>query len=287
MKQFLSLLLLLTILQNTLGQCTTGNCTNGTGSYNYGWCIYTGEFKNGKPEGKGEMKYEDYSYNGEFKNGLEDGIGVIIKKDGTKENVQYAAGVKIVSHLVKVEEKDYKPVGQDVNCTSGNCITGYGTYQFAGGNKYTGNFKEYKREGEGTFYFTNGEKFEGIFHNDIQYSGTYYYSIGATYKGTYDDKGNEYNGMVTSSTGVQIPFVNGEAIIPPPPKITNTTNNTPGRGAANQAGVKPCCPSCNCTGRTHTTIPGGAYSTDRYGNRTTVFGEYSSCIMCGGTGHVN
>jgi hypothetical protein len=284
MKQFLTLVLLLIALQNNFAQCTTGNCTNGTGSYNYGWCVYSGEFKNGKPEGKGEMKYDDYTYSGQFKNGLEDGTGKIIKKDGTKENVQYAAGVKIISHLVKVEEKDYKPVGQDVNCISGNCITGYGTYQFSSGNKYTGNFKEYKREGQGTFYFANGEKFEGIFHNNLQTSGTYYYSIGATYTGTYDENGNEYNGTVTSSTGFKIPYINGHAIIPPPPKIVSNTNTTSGQSGT---GVKPCCPICNCTGKTHTTIPGGAYTTDRYGNRTTVFGEYSSCISCGGTGHVN
>lgn len=233
------------------------------------------------------MKYDDYTYTGEFKNGLEDGKGEIVNKNGSKESVVYSAGIKQTSAYVKVAEKDYKPLGSDTNCISGDCINGYGTYQFSSGNKYTGNFKNYKREGEGVFYFVNGEKFEGTFRNNEKISGTYYYSIGATYKGTYDDNGNEYNGTVTSSSGFQIPFINGKAIIPPEPTITNTINNAPGSKGANQAGVKACCPICNCTGKTHTTIPGGAYSTDRYGNRSTVFGEYSTCYSCGGTGHVN
>src|SRR4051812_41220789 len=117
----LALLILFTIARITLqAQCITGNCVAGVGTYNYGWCIYTGEFKNSKPEGNGSMKYDDYTYTGHFSNGLEDGNGVIVKKDGSRENVTYKAGKKITSVLAKVSESDYKSIiVQDENCLSG------------------------------------------------------------------------------------------------------------------------------------------------------------------------
>ena len=286
MKPFLFLLFFIIALQNTFAQCTTGNCKDGNGTYNYGWCVYSGEFKNGKPEGKGVMKYDDYTYNGEFKNGLEDGTGEIVNKDGSKENVVYSAGVKTVSGLVKVDEKDYKPLGLDKNCLSGNCINGYGTYQFPSGNKYTGNFIGYRFEGQGAFYFSNGDKFDGIFHNNEKSSGTYYYSIGATYKGTYDDKGNEYNGTVTSVTGISIPFVNGKAIIPP--AVTNTDagqepqNTQPGK----RERIKTTCYACNGTGKTSRTEDRSNYGAAQGGGREYSISArvYSTCSMCGGSG---
>ncbi len=267
-------------------QCRTGNCINGTGTYDYGWCVYTGEFKNSKPEGKGTMKYDDYSYTGNFSNGLEDGEGVITNKDGTKENVHYTAGKKYVSQLVKIPEAEYKPLDpQDKNCLSGNCITGYGTYQFPSGNKYTGNFKDRKFEGQGLFVFANGDKFEGLLHNNEKVSGTYYYSsVGATYKGTYDAKGSEYNGTVTASTGFTIPYVNGKAIIPVAPQAptANTNNNASEHGNAKPTGYKTFCPICNGTGK----FGQADYTPRRDGNNTVYSYERPRCIMCNGTGYV-
>ena len=287
MKFFL-LLLFLSVTNFGQAQCKSGNCVDGTGTYDFSWCLYKGDFKNGKPEGKGTMKYDDYTYTGNFVNGLEDGEGEITNNNGSKELVQYSKGIKQVNYLEKIAAKDYKPIiPKNINCLSGDCVNGFGTYQFKSNNKYVGNWVNSKMEGKGIFYFSNGERFEGTFSKNEKSEGTYFYSIGATYKGTYDNKGNELNGTITSKDGVSFPYVNGVPNIPPKPQITNTTNNSSGRGAANQAGIKPCCPSCNCTGRTHTTIFGGANSYDRYGNRTTVFGEYSSCSRCGGSGHVN
>lgn len=278
MKQYIILSLVLITSQNILAQCTKGNCINGNGTYNYGWCVYTGEFKNAKPEGKGTMKYDDYSYTGNFKNGVEDGDGEIVNKDGTKENVHYTAGKKEVSQLEKIPENEYKPL-QNKDCLAGNCVTGYGTLQFSSGNKYIGNFKNSKMEGQGVFYFTNGDKFDGICHNNERSSGTYYYSIGATYKGTYDDKGYEYNGAVTSSTGMVIPYVNGKAIIPPAPKVTYTNSNGTGQSGSKETPIKACCPICNCSGKY-----GQSYTYTKDGYR---YSERPSCINCGGTGRVN
>jgi hypothetical protein len=244
------IILLLTIANRTAhAQCKSGNCVTGTGTYNFGWCLYTGEFKNGRPEGSGTMKYDDYTYIGHFTNGLEDGAGTITKKDGTRENVTYTNGVKEVSQLIGIAASDYKPLDvQNANCISGNCNTGYGTFQFSSGNKYTGNFKDHRFEGEGVFLFANGDKFEGTFHNNEKASGTYQYYTKATYTGNYDSQGMEYNGVITSPQGFKISYVNGKAIIPPPqqPRIPlgYDLRGEPAKSTASTERIKMTCSVC-------------------------------------------
>ncbi|MEO7049998.1 MAG: hypothetical protein ABI091_32130 [Ferruginibacter sp.] len=268
------------------GQCLSGNCVNGEGKFDFGWCVYTGQFKDGKPEGKGTMKYDDYSYTGNFRNGLEDGEGIITNKDGSKQNVQYNNGIKYTAAVVKLKEGEYKALHpQDVNCISGDCINGFGTYLFPSGNKYTGNFKEYKREGEGTFYFQNGDRFTGAWANNTESKGTYSYASGPQYTGTYDGNGRELNGQIVLGNRI-IPFENGKAIIPPPPVI-NYAENGSGSAPARSESTKKICPMCRGSRRSHVTIPGGSYKLDRYGNKETIFGEYTNCILCNGTGYVN
>ena len=219
MRTIVAIFFMLTVTRG-YAQCTSGNCIAGTGTFNYGWCVYTGEFKNGKPEGKGVMKYDDYTYMGPFVNGLEEGEGVIINKDGSRENASYQAGKKVVSQLERIAPGDYKPLTvQNIRCISGDCITGFGTFQFDSGGKYTGYFKDRQFDGQGKFEFANGDKFEGNFHDNEKVSGVYRYFTGAVYRGNYDSRGMEYNGTITSPGGFSIPYVNGSPVIPPTPAI--------------------------------------------------------------------
>ncbi|MEO6522092.1 MAG: hypothetical protein ABIN91_10470 [Mucilaginibacter sp.] len=290
MKAVTLLMLYMLAIGRLNAQCTSGNCTAGTGTYNYGWCIYTGEFKNSKPEGKGSMKYDDYTYAGHFANGLEDGEGVITHTDGSRETVTYLAGKKVTSVLSKVLEKDYKPIiVQDVHCLSGDCVTGYGTYQFPSGNKYTGMFNNRKREGKGIFNFVDGDKFEGGFHNNEKQSGTYSFSTGAKYTGDYDSNGLEYNGTITSVTGMAIPYVKGRAIIPPAPKMP--VGNYDLRGDTRTASgpaqrIKMPCSVCFGTGKTSRTEDRSNYGGAQGGSReyTSMARVYSSCYKCHGSG---
>jgi hypothetical protein len=287
MKKAYLIFILLAIARQSFAQCILGNCSTGKGSFNYGWCLYNGEFKNGKPDGQGTMKYDDHSYTGTFAKGLEDGEGIYTNKDGTSEKVQYQAGVKIVIALQKIATADYKPlVAQDKNCLSGDCVTGFGTYQYPSGNKYTGNFNDYKREGKGVFYFTNGDKFDGIFHDNEKVNGTYSFSTGAKYKGTYDSRGIEYNGMITSVAGMSIPYVNGKPIIPPAPKIAINTSNSGGQNSGPRERIKTTCSVCFGTGKTSRTEDWSNYGGAQGGNREyrSTARVYTSCYRCGGSG---
>ena len=75
MARLYCLVVLLFAVKLAGAQCKSGDCTTGKGVYDFGWCVYNGEFKNGKPDGHGTMKYDDYTYTGPFSNGVEDGQG--------------------------------------------------------------------------------------------------------------------------------------------------------------------------------------------------------------------
>ena len=51
-------------------------------------------------------------------------------------------------------------------CIKGVCINGYGTYTYANGNKYVGEYKDGKRNGLGTYTFANGTVDKGIWKNN-------------------------------------------------------------------------------------------------------------------------
>ena len=46
-------------------------------------------------------------------------------------------------------------------CTSGDCTNGFGTYTTANGDKYVGEFKDNKYEGQGTYTSASGDKYVG------------------------------------------------------------------------------------------------------------------------------
>jgi len=267
-------------------QCISGNCMNGKGKYDYGWCVYEGDFKDGKAHGTGTMKYSDYIYKGNFKDGVEDGSGEITYTDGRKESVTYYAGRKSTGPK-KIDPADYKPLeGYDPGCVSGNCINGFGTYHFNSGNKYTGNFKEKKREGDGTAFYADGDKFVGTWHNNEKVKGIYTFSNGSVYTGTYDTLGIEQNGKLVAN-GTIISFNNGKTtVISSPPKITYAYKKSDQQSGKEQKQYKPACPNCHGMGKTHETYVGGATAVDKYGNRSTVFGSYTRCSRCKGTGYV-
>ena len=50
-------------------------------------------------------------------------------------------------------------------CISGNCTNGIGTYIYADGHKYVGEFQDGKAHGQGILTFKNGTKQTGFFLN--------------------------------------------------------------------------------------------------------------------------
>ena len=51
-------------------------------------------------------------------------------------------------------------------CIEGDCNNGYGTYTWADGTKYVGEWKDGKRHGQGTYTFPDGTVEKGIWEKD-------------------------------------------------------------------------------------------------------------------------
>jgi hypothetical protein len=109
-------------------------------------------------------------------------------------------------------------------CKKGNCVNGQGTYTFAGGekyvgewkdnkkhgqgtltfaggDKYVGEFKDGQRNGQGTYTFANGEKYVGEFKDDKYYQGTYTFANGEKYVGEFKDDKYYGQGTLTYADG--------------------------------------------------------------------------------------
>jgi len=66
-----------------------------------------------------------------------------------------------------------------------NC---FGTYTFADGDKYVGEWRDDKRHGQGTYTFASGSKYVGEFRDSEKNGqGTYTFADGDKYVGEYRD----------------------------------------------------------------------------------------------------
>jgi len=280
------------IAVKTYSQCKTGDCNNGRGTYDFGWCIYSGEFKDGKPDGKGVMNYDDYSYEGSFKNGVEDGKGIIIYKNGKREIAFFYKGTK-QKQDIKVAAADWKEIeGQDIECVSGNCNTGFGTMQFPSGNKYVGNFVNRKRQGKGTFYFNNGDKYEGNWNADLKQDGTYTFRNGYTFTGSFSND-DFYTGTFSGLSGSSVAMNNGKVIALSSTKLfDDDDNNKQPNKPVKKSLSSGVCVFCHGSGKvTSKDVYNKGYNTEYVGmgTRKTQSGTdsytTSVCMACMGRGH--
>jgi hypothetical protein len=71
--------------------CVKGDCNNGIGTYNFAYgprTSYTGQFKDGKPDGEGSFIENDDIYKGHFEKGKKNGNGILtIKNESTYSGI--------------------------------------------------------------------------------------------------------------------------------------------------------------------------------------------------------
>jgi hypothetical protein len=190
----------------------------------------------------------------------------------------------------------------DSNCIAGDCINGKGTYIFPSGNKYEGDWKDYKREGYGKATFFNGDKYEGYFlNNEFNGKGTYYFRNGMKFQGEYVN-GMETNGHYYSSNGYAVLMINGKVVEPVAVK-NNTGANSKSEQPVNDG--KTNCSKCHGRGQFFKMADYGytnntsttTYIDGRGNSRKEYNGSYSTrytkseagfypCPKCGGTGRV-
>ncbi len=82
-------------------------------------------------------------------------------------------------------------------------FNGQGTYIHANGNKYVGEYKDDNKNGQGTYTWTDGDKYVGQFKDGkFNGQGTYKSRDGNTYVGEYKDDKRNGLGIFYSSIGI-------------------------------------------------------------------------------------
>ena len=85
---------------------------------------------------------------------------------------------------------------------SGNCYNGQGTYTYADGDIYVGEFRDNNRTGQGTYTWTNGDIYAGEFQDGKRTGqGTYTYADGEKYVGEWQDGKPHGQGTATDADG--------------------------------------------------------------------------------------
>ena len=91
------------------------------------------------------------------------------------------------------------PCPEDQNQRFHNC---FGTYTFADGNKYIGEFRDDNFNGQGTFTFASGGKYVGEWRDDKYHGqGTYTFADGDKYVGEFRDGLHNGQGTITYTNG--------------------------------------------------------------------------------------
>ncbi len=180
MKQYAIIALSFFFANALAAQCISGDCKNGIGIYLYpSGAKYIGQFKDSEIHGVGTCYYTDGSnYRGEWAHRFQEGKGIKTLADGRTWEGQWKMGLPIdangqpIANLFPEKEPEVQ-----TGCLAGNCESGEGTFAYAGGAKYIGQFKDSKPHGQGIFTYTNGDRYEGSFKAGLKEGvGIFYYA---------------------------------------------------------------------------------------------------------------
>lgn len=98
-----------------------------------------------------------------------------------------------------------QPTYASAGCIEGDCFNGRGTYVWDSGNRYEGDWQAGRRTGSGTFTFANGEKYTGQFRDGTFHgTGTYVFKNGDVYEGQWVNGKQEGRGVHTSADGTRV-----------------------------------------------------------------------------------
>jgi hypothetical protein len=161
---------------------------------------YQGEFRHNKMHGKGILVFNDgSSFSSVFELGHPVGEGIFKDTDG-RENVGQLQEGQFVG-TEKMAENSKVEIQSLRDCNKVDCRDGTGTYTFADGSYYEGDFQNGRPFGIGTCYYSNGDKYMGDWKlNAPDGTGTMWYKNKSSMKGFW------VNGKIKRTSQTQINF---------------------------------------------------------------------------------
>ncbi len=153
---------------------------------------YLGEIKNGLRHGKGKMTYSNGNiYSGYWMNDVFHGKGTYLNSNGQSFSGDWENGYITKGRVVFMEgilnNEEY--IGELIYSFFGYPVPhGKGTYFYIYGDKYIGEFVDYKKEGKGTYTWANGDSYCGQWEDD-EYHGKGILKKDGIIKDGYWDKG--------------------------------------------------------------------------------------------------
>ena len=181
-------------------------------------------------------------------------------------------------------------------CTSGDCENGYGVAIFPSGNKYEGNFKNFRFNGKGKMTFTGGNVLQGDFQDNKPLRGSFSYAKEAmTFNGTFNDDGTPNSGTYSNPNEQSTVTIKDNQIT----NVHNPKAELARKKLIEDITRKPTkCPQCGGGGVTSKTVDnsftvGGTYYMSVNFYRVTVtepqtykssYKSVSVCTKCGGKG---
>lgn len=176
------------------GVCLKGNCKEGKGVIKYFGpdyhCEMTGGFKNSELTGKVSFfcnsNGEREEFTGEYKNGKPNGYGVNIFSNGSKYEGSLKDGNKHGKGTYTFSDGTYYKGDWVNDKENGNAI-----YTWKSNDtecKFEGVYKDGKRNGSGKYSCDNGESFIGYYKDDLFIGkGKLIYSDKSSYEGDFKD----------------------------------------------------------------------------------------------------
>ena len=104
---------------------------------------------------------------------------------------------------IKKVDNLFANIKSTTKCVAGDCINGTGVYMYKDGSKYSGKFKNGKRDGFGNLKLADGTEFIGQSKQDVFYgNGTIMYPSGDKYVGEIKNNKREGKGTYTFKNGL-------------------------------------------------------------------------------------
>jgi len=186
--------------------CISGNCQNGKGIYIYpSGAVYIGDFYEGEIHGVGVCYYSDGSkYQGEWAHRYPEGKGTKTYADGSQLTGYWKMGQPVdsygtlLAHVIDGKESENDGSEIQTGCLAGDCRSGQGTFAYADGSRYEGQFFEGRPEGWGSFYYVTGETYTGSFREGVPHGrGSRESPDGQVIRGEWRD--GEYLGQTAAA----------------------------------------------------------------------------------------